>query len=82
MENSFEIIINIMGDPEDKTALVNKLSGNEEYEITMPDGEQQLSMKKKGENWVQTSGTPLDSNTIHSITEALNKLQHHLGLSR
>jgi len=74
MGNSFEITINIMGDPANKIAVVTRIPESEEYQITMPDGVHQVNLKKKGEEWVQTFGTPLDSNTIHSIAEALNNL--------
>lgn len=72
MEISFEIAINIMGDPDNKKAQVVKTESGE-YQITMPDGIHQVNLQKKGNEWVQTFGTPLDSNTIHSIAEALNK---------
>lgn len=75
MENSFEITFNIMGDPANKKAFVTRIPGTDEYLITMPDGNHRVNLEKKGENWVQTFGTPLDSNTIHSIAEALNKRQ-------
>ena len=74
MENSFEIAINIMGDPDNKKAQVVKVPESGEYHLTMPDGVHQVRLIRKGEDWVQTYGNPLDSNTIHSIAEALNKL--------
>ncbi len=73
MENSFEITINIMGDPAGKTASVTWSPANDEYQITMPDGIHQVNMQKRGDEWIQTFGRPLDSNTIYSIAEELNK---------
>ncbi|RRN76637.1 hypothetical protein EIM50_23675 [Pseudoxanthomonas sp. SGD-10] len=74
MENSTQIYFNIMGDPAIRNATVRKsISENEVfYHIDMPNGKSIVMCYDKGE-WIQTEGTPLDSNTLHSLRRALDK---------
>ncbi|OAQ39565.1 hypothetical protein A5893_08195 [Pedobacter psychrophilus] len=60
-----------MGDLEAKAAMVNLNEITNSYDILLPD-DHQISIKfsENGE-LVQTVGTPLDSNTLHSISEAI-----------
>lgn len=60
-----------MGDVENKTAKVELNKNGEEYNIIMPDGDLiEIKFSAAGD-LVQTKGTPLDSNTLHSISEEI-----------
>ncbi|MBC7652840.1 MAG: hypothetical protein H7098_00035 [Oligoflexus sp.] len=73
MNKTFDISINIMGDLKSRIAQVNKSENSNNFDITLPDGNQiAIKFSENGE-LVQTIGIPLDSNTLHSISEAIKK---------
>lgn len=74
MRRSFDIAINIMGDVDDKIVKVDQEENSDEFEVTMPDGVQHVAVKfSDAGDLVQTYGTPLDSNTLHSMSEGIKK---------
>jgi hypothetical protein len=62
-----------MGDVKSETAQVTQLEKNpKEFEIILPNGEHAVSIKfSDNGDLVQTAGIPLDSNTLHSISESI-----------
>ena len=74
MNKAFDISINIMGDLKSRIAKVNQNENSNNFNITLPNGNQiAIKFSENGE-LVQTSGIPLDSNTLHSISEEIKKL--------
>ena len=73
MTKLFDISINIMGDVKPRTAKVNRSENSNNYDITLPDGNQIAITFSENDELVQTAGIPLDSNTLHSISEAIKK---------
>lgn len=63
-----------MGDVDEKNAKV-EVSTNNEYRITMPDGDLVSIEFSTSGDLVQTKGTPLDSNTLHSISEKVKRYE-------
>lgn len=65
----FEIAIHIMGDVSDKIIRVSPLENEREFKITMPNGKNSINVQLQDDrNLVQTSGIPLDGNTLHSMS--------------
>ena len=77
MNSTFQISTHIMGDVSATPLQVEFLSETEEYEIIFPEEKEKVRVKFSDEgNIVQTYGTPLDSNTIHHLSEEIKKHQN------
>ncbi|MBK0382538.1 hypothetical protein I5M32_06140 [Pedobacter sp. SD-b] len=74
MKKTFDISIHKMGDVKSQIANVSQQENSDDFDIILPDKTQKIAVKfsKNGE-LVQTEGTPLDSNTLHSISEGIKK---------
>ncbi len=71
MNKAFDIFIYIMGDVKAKIAHVTQSEDSNIFNITLPNYHKiAIKFSDNGE-LVQTTGTPLDSNTLHSISEAI-----------
>lgn len=78
MNKIFEITIHVMGDVAPTVVQVFYSKKNEEYELGFLKTESENPKVKFSEDRkiVQTAGTPLDSNTLHSISEQLIKVMN------
>lgn len=75
MEQTYHINIHIMGDLQPQMAKVKQVEKH--FHIEMPYQHEVVVTFSPNLELVQTEGTPLDSNTLHSISEALKaKLLH------
>ncbi len=70
---TFPIQITIMGDPDEKQAMVTVAEDGLTYQITLPDGHLVSLERHTADHWAQTAGIPLDSNTLYSIMAEIKK---------
>lgn len=75
MNRIFEISIHIMGDVSPKLVQVFYSKKNDEYELGFTKTAIENPKVKFSEDGkiVQTAGTPLDSNTLHNVSEQIKK---------
>lgn len=74
MNRIFEITIHIMGDVAPTVVQVFYSKQNQEYELGFLKGTDNPKVKfTEDKKIVQTAGTPLDSNTLHDISEQIQK---------
>lgn len=84
MNKIFEINIHVMGDVAPTVVQVFYSKKNEEYELgflktgseSPTESENPRVKFSEDRKIVQTAGTPLDSNTLHSISEELIKVMN------
>lgn len=70
----FDIKINKMGDVHPTLAKVSLHEDHQEYDIIFADNNELVKVKFSDcGDIVQTFGTPLDSNTLHHISEEIKK---------
>lgn len=73
MNRIFEITIHVMGDVTPKVVQVFYSKKNDEYELGFSKSVDENPRVKFSEDGkvVQTAGTPLDSNTLHDVSEQI-----------
>ncbi|WP_017259150.1 hypothetical protein [Pedobacter arcticus] len=75
MNRIFEISIHIMGDTEPKEVQVFYSANSQEYELGFLKETENPRVKfSEDGKIVQTAGTPLDSNTLHDVSEQIKNV--------
>lgn len=78
MNKIFEIEVNIMGDVTPTVVQVLYSEKTEEYELGFVTENENPKVKFSDDGKiVQTAGTPLDSNTLHHVSEEIKKTTNH-----
>lgn len=72
MKGSFKIEINIMGDVDNKIAVITGFENSSDFDVQMPGDRSNVKVKMDDKGYiVQIEGIPLDNNTLFSISEGI-----------